>query len=194
MTHKEITAITKQQLADSLKRFMEKKPLSKISISELCSDCHINRKTFYYHFEDVSSLMKWILEEETIKVIKQYDLTVDYRQAIGYVIDYTTANQHILQCAYDSLGRDELRKFFNNAFRSMFLSVIPQAEQILGIKINPEFGDFICDFYTQALSGKLIDLFQSRQEFDKEKLLAYVSIMLGDAMPIAFQKATEINI
>ena len=32
---------------------MEKKPLSKITVSEIIADCGVNRKTFYYHFEDI---------------------------------------------------------------------------------------------------------------------------------------------
>lgn len=28
---------------------MEKKPLSKITVSEIIADCGVNRKTFYYH-------------------------------------------------------------------------------------------------------------------------------------------------
>ena len=50
----EITALnTKKTLANSLKKFMGIKPLSKITITEIISDCGLNRKTFYYHFEDM---------------------------------------------------------------------------------------------------------------------------------------------
>ena len=42
----------------SLQRFMEKKPLSKITVSEIIADCGVNRKTFYYHFEDIYALLK----------------------------------------------------------------------------------------------------------------------------------------
>ena len=48
----------KKTLAVSLKRFMEKKPLSKITVSEIIADCGVNRKTFYYHFEDIYALLK----------------------------------------------------------------------------------------------------------------------------------------
>ena len=48
----------KKTLAVSLKRFMEKKPLSKITVSEIIADCGVNRKTVYYHFEDIYALLK----------------------------------------------------------------------------------------------------------------------------------------
>lgn len=85
----EITSLnTKKTLAASLKKAMEKKPLSKITVSEIITDCGVNRKTFYYHFQDIYALLKWMLEEEAIEVVKQFDLLVDYREAILFVLDY----------------------------------------------------------------------------------------------------------
>lgn len=48
MRHEVTTLNTKKELAASLKRFMEKKPLSKITVSGIIADCGVNRKTFYY--------------------------------------------------------------------------------------------------------------------------------------------------
>lgn len=85
----EITSLnTKKTLAASLKKAMEKKSLSKITVSEIITDCGVNRKTFYYHFQDIYALLKWMLEEEAIEVVKQFDLLVDYREAILFVLDY----------------------------------------------------------------------------------------------------------
>lgn len=50
MKQAEKTLQTRRALAASLKRHMKKKPLSKITVSEIISDCDVNRKTFYYHF------------------------------------------------------------------------------------------------------------------------------------------------
>ena len=50
MKNEEISLQTKKALSQSLKKAMEKKPFSKITVSELIKDCNINRNTFYYHF------------------------------------------------------------------------------------------------------------------------------------------------
>ena len=64
MTHAEASMKTKQAMADSLKRYMEVKSLSKITISAICEDCGINRKTFYYHFKDIYDLVEWACVED----------------------------------------------------------------------------------------------------------------------------------
>ena len=45
---------------------MNKKPLSRITINEIVQDCGLNRNSFYYHFEDIYALFKWMLEQEAI--------------------------------------------------------------------------------------------------------------------------------
>ena len=76
MTHDEISLQTKQKLATSLKKFMTLKSLNKITVTDIIKDCNVNRKTFYYHFEDIYDLLKWILEQEAVEVVKKFDLMI----------------------------------------------------------------------------------------------------------------------
>ena len=43
-------ALTKRLLQEALLRLMNRKPLDKISITELCDEAGINRTTFYRHY------------------------------------------------------------------------------------------------------------------------------------------------
>lgn len=45
--------MTKQALEVSLKKLLLQKPLDKITIQDLTSDCGISRMAFYYHFKDI---------------------------------------------------------------------------------------------------------------------------------------------
>ena len=72
-------------IASKFKEMLRTKSLSKISVSELIRQCGINRKTFYYHFEDIFALLKWTMEQETIKIIRQYDLFRDYETVIEII-------------------------------------------------------------------------------------------------------------
>ena len=88
MKHEVTTLMTKKALAASLKKLMESRPLSKITVRDIIEDCGVNRKTFYYHFQDIYDLVKWMFEEEAIEVVKQYDLIIDYQDAIRFTLDY----------------------------------------------------------------------------------------------------------
>lgn len=63
-------AVTKRMVREGLMRLLEKKPLEKINITELCQEAGINRTTFYRYYElprDVLTEMQNEFVEETLK-------------------------------------------------------------------------------------------------------------------------------
>ena len=95
MKQKEISLATKKALAAALKRLMVNKPISKITVRELVAECGINRNSFYYHFEDIYALFKWMVESEAVEIVKQYDLMMDYHEVVSFVLDYVENNQYL---------------------------------------------------------------------------------------------------
>ena len=108
MKHSVTTNNTKKLLADSLKHLMSQKPFSKITVSEIIRDCNINRKTFYYHFQDIYALFKWILDEEAFQPVKGFDLLTDYTQAVRFAMNYILDNRYLLNCISDPVAVNEL--------------------------------------------------------------------------------------
>ena len=159
---------TKKALVSALKNAMEKKPLSKITVSELIVECNINRKTFYYHFKDIYDLLKWMLEEEAIEVVKKFDMIVDSEEAFDFIMDYVEENRHIINCAYDSMGNEELKRFFYADFFGIMRNVIEDGEQVLGLCVDNSFKDFMARFYTEAAAGILIEWVKNRVTQDRE--------------------------
>jgi len=43
--------VTKRMVKEGLTRLLEKKPLDKINITELCQEAGVNRTTFYRYYE-----------------------------------------------------------------------------------------------------------------------------------------------
>jgi len=64
------TRYTKMALQNSLFELMEKKPIAKITIKELCENADINRTTFYAHYTDQYDLLAKI-EDETLSWAKE---------------------------------------------------------------------------------------------------------------------------
>ena len=167
----EITSLnTKRIFAESLKRIMRKKNFSKITVSEIVADCGLNRKTFYYHFEDIYALLKWMFESEAVEVVKQFDLIVDYEEAILFIMDYVEENDYIISCAYDSIGRDEMKRFFYTDFKEIGFSIISSAEKETGKELDEDYRNFLCSFYTEAIAGILIDWIKDRKERNRQQM------------------------
>lgn len=183
MKHEVTTLNTKKAFAASLKKAMEKKPFTKITVSEIINDCNVNRKTFYYHFEDIYALLKWMFEQEAIEVVKSFDLLVNYEEAIIFVMDYVDKNKHILNCAYDSIGRDEMKRFFVADFIGVMRTVIDGAQQKLEITVDENFKSFLTGFITEALAGTLVDWFRDKNVRNREDTLGYISLIFKESLP-----------
>ncbi len=182
MKHEVTTYHTKKLLADSLKKTMKNKAFSKITVTEIINASGVNRKTFYYHFEDIFALLKWMFDEEAIEVVKHFDLLVNYEEAIRFVMNYVEENDYIISCAYDSIGREEMKRFFYADFVGVVTSVIDAAEQSLGISIDPSFKEYVAKFYTEALSGMLIDWVKEKDRTDRDKVIGYLTTIIETAL------------
>lgn len=191
MKHEETTLNTKRKLAASLKYFMGKKPLSKITVSEIIADCGINRKTFYYHFEDIYALMKWMLEEEAVEVVRQFDLLEDYRQAILFAMDYVQSNKHLLACAYDSVGRDELKRLFCTDLIGIIRKLIDDTEQKYGLQVEADFKFFLAHFYTGAIAGLMVDEITKKGRHEPEKAVEYLTLVLDSLPEVLAKKSVQ---
>ncbi len=182
MKHEEISMITKKSLSEALKKAMEKKSFKKITVSELIQDCNINRKTFYYHFEDIYALLKWTFEEEAIEVVKHFNLLVDYEEAITFILDYVENNRYMISCAYDSIGLDELKRFLYTDFLEIVVYIINGTEQTIGKNLESGYKEFLSMFYTEAIAGVLIDWIKSREKRDRKKVIAYISNTIRESL------------
>ena len=61
---------TKQAIKASFMKLLSQKPLNKISVRDIVEDCGINRNSFYYHFQDIPSLLGEIVTEQTDQLIR----------------------------------------------------------------------------------------------------------------------------
>lgn len=187
MKHEVTTLMTKKALAASLKKLMESRPLSKITVRDIIEDCGVNRKTFYYHFQDIFDLVKWMFEEEAIEVVKQYDLIIDYKDAIRFTLDYVEKNKHICNCTIDAMGRDGLKSFFKKDFINVIGSTVEQLSE--GMSVSQEFKLFLINFYTDALASVLIGWIRDKDHINKEKMVQYISVTLYGTIKLALEKA-----
>ena len=182
MTHEVTTYQTKRTLADALKSAMRQKNFSRISVSELVSTCKINRKTFYYHFQDMFALLKWMMSEETFSVVKQYDLLNDYEEAIRFAINYIDDNDYIISCACDSIGREEAKRFFYNDFFSLVSSLIDAVLSEKSVQVESELKSYVAKYHTEAFMDMLIDYAQHIHDRDKEQTIRYLTLIVRNAI------------
>ena len=182
MTQEQRTLHTRQQLADTLKQKMQHKPFSKITVSELIRDCGLNRKTFYYHFEDVYALLIWTLQQEALEVIERMNLIQEHEQAIVFVLDYIEQNETMLLNIYHSIGRDVLRQFFYDDFIGIAKQLVEQTTQLLGVTVSEEYKLFLSGFCADAVAGAIFSALTNPALRQRDTMISYITATLKSTL------------
>lgn len=190
MKHVEQSLRTKQELSDALKKLMETKLLSHITIRELVESCGLNRKTFYYHFEDIYALLKWTLEQEAVSCFEQFDLVKDSSAAVEFVLDYISKNIAMLRNIVHSIGRSELSRFFFKDICSSVRKLVCEVERMMGLKVDEDYKTFLSKFLTEAIAGVLLDCIEHDTLDEREKLTHHITATLTATIPNALRQLT----
>lgn len=183
MKHEISTYRTKQSLAASLHCLLEQKPLSKITVSEIVTGCNVNRKTFYYHFQDIYALLHWMLEQETMEVIRGYQKQDNYREILLFTIHYLEGNASLLNCICDLAGYQEVRQFLSQSVTELIYPLVLRIEAQEQVPLTEDFRRRICRFYASALSGILLDIVQGFGIPDEETLIQDLHLIFHDSIP-----------
>lgn len=61
---------------------MAQKPAEKISIQDIATLCGMRRQNFYYHFEDIYDLLRWMFYEEAVSLLQKQEGTPLWQEGI----------------------------------------------------------------------------------------------------------------
>ena len=75
----------KEAIADAAKKLLIEKRVSRLTVKDIVDECGITRQAFYYHFEDIPALIRWILDQETEQVISEYNASDDEEIQLRYL-------------------------------------------------------------------------------------------------------------
>ena len=145
---------TKKALADSLKSLIQEKSFEKISISDICNQCFMNRKSFYYHFKDKYDLVNWIFNTEFSEVAYGKTYT-DPMVVLSDICEYFYANKNFYRKALSITGQN----CFSDHFRELMLFFITIIfKDFLNVNPVSKFQtDFIADALVMAFQRWILD-------------------------------------
>lgn len=183
---------TKHALAAALKEAMAQKSLDKITISELTSACNIRRQSFYYHFEDIYDLLRWMFENEAISLLRQQEGALLWKEGLLQLFRYLEENRAVCLCALRSMGRDHIRRFFESDIYAIIHLTIEQLADEIGVRGQLDsFVDVetLTHFYVVALAGIVESWLLGEIDRTPEQLIQFADTMLNDQVRGAAARA-----
>ena len=162
--------MTKDKIADTLEKLLERQSLDKITIKLLVIECGISRQSFYYYYKDILDVLEWIAHRKLEKLLDQSRNVTDYKSGIHMFIDFVFENHYFITRLLDSKHREFIEQLLVSSLRSFLeniLRILLQRKEPLSF--NYFDIDAILDFCTYGLAGLLLEASKNKNT-DKEVL------------------------
>ncbi|MBR6571180.1 MAG: TetR/AcrR family transcriptional regulator C-terminal domain-containing protein [Clostridia bacterium] len=144
--------VTKQVLAYSMKNLMTRQPLSKITVGDVCQSCGMNRKSFYYHFQDKYDLVAWIFRGDLAAEAEGADSLAGMMSALCRTMEN---NIPFYRCALKEGGQNSLQESITQELRPLL------ARAIAPHVTDPRLAATMTGMYADVCCGMLVRWVQS---------------------------------
>ena len=183
---------TKAALEESLKRLLLKKPLDKITITDITTDCGISRMAFYYHFKDIYDLVEWSCVEDGTKALQGKKTYDSWTEGLTQIFEAVLENKPFIMNVYRNRARERMERYLYHLTYDLIVGVVQEKSKDLDI--SGEDKKFIANFYKYGFVGIMLEWIQEGMKEDIEELVNKMSLTLHNTVTTSirnFQKNSE---
>lgn len=176
---------TKKLLEASLKKLLLKKPLDKITIQDLTTDCGISRMTFYYHFKDIYDLVEWVCVEDG-KLALQGKRTYDsWQEGLEQIFEAVLENKPFIMNVYRSVSKEQIENYLYKLTYELIEGVVKEKSE--GTSLQEKDRQFIADFYKYGFVGIMLDWIRDGMHEDYSMIVKKMNLTLHGSIGNSIQ-------
>lgn len=163
---------TKSHIYDAFVKLREKKPIEKISVTELCKSAGINKSTFYDHYRDIYDLSDKIETQIVEEIVSSIDNPED-------IFDNPSSFTKKLFYAYAAK-----EKIISVVFSESRAASLPQKTEFilkkLVFKFRPEYENDVEKnvLFSIKIYGAFY-AFQVNKKYDVDEVISVISNLSG---------------
>lgn len=102
---------TRIAIKESFWKLLNQRPLNQITVKDIVEDCGINRNSFYYHFQDMPSLIEEMVEDLIETNIKNHPTIESFEECLNVIVNFVLENKKAVYHIYNSVDHAILEKF-----------------------------------------------------------------------------------
>lgn len=163
-----MTNFTRRAIKYAFLKLLEEKALSRITVRDIAEECGISRNTFYYHFEDVPSLLLSVFMEATDEIIEEHAGTDTLEECIELVAEFAIKNKKIVMNIYRSSSREvyemHLTRVIDHAIESYTKKIRSGAYE--DIELTEEDEAIVLRILRAEAFGLVIDWLNHNMNYD----------------------------
>lgn len=182
---------TKDLIKTEFINLLNKKPLHNITVTELAKECNIERKTFYYHYENLPELIKEIFEEELEKVIEEFNESLSWEECFILAAKFILDNKKAIKHMYESDYKLDLEKYvfsISGEIMNKYVSRVAKDTKAQEIDIK-----LIAYFYQCALSSALIQWVATDMKTDPKLITRRIGELMDGNILLSLKRSEKLE-
>lgn len=180
---------TEQKIVQVFGDLLQEMPLNKITVRELVERCGINRNTFYYHFQDIPSLLERILKERADQMIQNHGKPNSVLECIFLLADYGERHRQAALHIYHSLSREAIVRNLEEVALYIVTEYVDSAAR--DYSVQPEDRAVLIQYYKCTFVGIILDWLNDEMRYDLRYAAKRVCYLLNGSAQMAFLKSQE---
>ncbi len=172
-------------------KLLNKKNLHNITVTELAKQCNIERKTFYYHYENLLQLIKDIFDDELSRVISEFNDTLSWEESFILAAKFILDNKHFIKNIYESDYKDDLDKYIFSISGEVMNKYVRQIAKMtnaqeIDIKL-------IAYFYQCALSSALVQWVATDMKIDPKIMTRRIGELMDGNILLSLKRSEKLG-
>lgn len=180
---------TKLALETSLKNLLLKKPVDKITITDLTNDCGITRMAFYYHFKDIYDLVEWSCYEDASKALHGKKTYETWQEGLMQIFEAVMENKPFIMNVYHALSREQIENYLFRLTRDLIMNVIKECSKGMNITVSEQ--SFIADFYKYSFVGVMLDWIKKGMKENYHEIVNDICITMSGNIKNSLQNFAD---
>lgn len=141
----------KTSIEQTFLKFLEKRPISEITIKDIVNACDLNRNTFYYYYKNIPDLLESVIKKMVDDILTVHPPTYEtLEDCFLAAINFASDNKQIISNIYHSTNRAIFERHLwhicdysiSSFFESYpFIEIEPSDSELLVLK---DFFKFEC--------------------------------------------------
>ncbi|WP_234411445.1 TetR/AcrR family transcriptional regulator [Aedoeadaptatus coli] len=162
---------TKELIKREFLALLEEKSFHSITIAMLAERCEISRNTFYYHYDDVYSLVKEIFADELVKADAEFNATLSWEERLLSGASFLVKNKRAAQNLFQSIDKKDTDAYLFELCESVMRRYVEALCGEKGIRAKADDKRLVTDFYRAALVGLMDKWVQEGMQTSPEEAI-----------------------
>lgn len=176
---------TEKAIKETFMLLLNEKPVNKITVKDIAEKCGINRNTFYYHFNDIPSLMEELLTEQAEQIVN-IDENASLYEILVYAVDFAIGNKVAVYHIFKSANREMFETYLERITEKTVSDFVERKSR--EYNTSEKNKNAIVHYYKCLLVGVVIDWLLHEMQYGLKEQLRIICDLFDGAMERALER------